>query len=183
MIGALEQRLEGSLSQLQRVQWDKMEEAVDVSGYVKEAKEALRANFHRVKDEMEPTYLTFYMNKVVSLASNKLIHNIYKCKKLPFSAYQFLQMDITEIKETLVSLPKQDQRTYSNQKTLQNYINFVNKSFTKPENIVKLMQLPDKEFTERYEMFMEGGSTNDLEKILQVRGSKKNDFNGLFKAI
>ena len=183
MIGALEQRLEGSLSQLQRVQWDKMQEAVDVSGYVKEAKEALRANFHRVKDEMEPTYLTFYMNKVVSLASNKLIHNIYKCKKLPFSAYQFLQMDITEIKETLVSLPKQDQRTYSNQKTLQNYINFVNKSFTKPENIVKLMQLPDKEFTERYGMFMEGGSTNDLEKILQVRGSKKNDFNGLFKAI
>ena len=82
-----------------------------------------------------------------------------------------------------MSLPKQDQRTYSNQKTLQNYINFVNKSFTKPENIVKLMQLPDKEFTERYEMFMEGGSTNDLEKILQVRGSKKNDFNGLFKAI
>ena len=52
MIGALEQRLEGSLSQLQRVQWDKMEEAADVSGYVKEAKEALRANFHRVKDEM-----------------------------------------------------------------------------------------------------------------------------------
>ena len=49
----------------------------------------------RMKDEMEPTYLTFYMNKVVSLASNKLIQNIYKCKKLPFTAYQFLQMDIT----------------------------------------------------------------------------------------
>ena len=123
------------------------------------------------------------MNKVVSLASNKLIHNIYKCKKLPFSAYQFLQMDITEIKETLLALPRQDQRTYSNQKTLQNYMAFVNKSFLKPENIVKLMQLPDKEFAERYEIFMEGSSPNDLEKILQVRGSKKNDFSALFKAI
>jgi len=58
---------------------------------------------------MEPTYLTFYMNKVVSLASNKLIQNIYKCKKLPFTAYQFLQMDITEIKETLTTVVKQDQ--------------------------------------------------------------------------
>jgi len=49
------------------------------------------------------------MNKVVSLASNKLIQNIYKCKKLPFTAYQFLQMDITEIKETLTTIVKQDQ--------------------------------------------------------------------------
>jgi len=35
------------------------------------------------------------MNKIVSLSSNKLIQNIYKFKKLPFAAYQFLQMDIT----------------------------------------------------------------------------------------
>ena len=61
---------------------------------------------------MEPTYLTFYMNKIVSLASNKLIQNIYKCKKLPFTAYQFLQMDITEIKETLMSMVKTDQSTF-----------------------------------------------------------------------
>jgi len=49
------------------------------------------------------------MNKIVSLASNKLIQNIYKCKKLPFTAYQFLQMDVTEIKETLISIVKTDQ--------------------------------------------------------------------------
>lgn len=49
------------------------------------------------------------MNKIVSLAANKLIQNIYKCKKLPFTAYQFLQMDVTEIKETLISIVKSDQ--------------------------------------------------------------------------
>lgn len=58
---------------------------------------------------MESTYLTFYMNKIVSLAANKLIQNIYKCKKLPPIAYQFLQMDITEIKETLLSVVRNDQ--------------------------------------------------------------------------
>jgi hypothetical protein len=45
------------------------------------------------------------------------------------------------------------------------------------------MQLPDKEFTERYEMFMEGGTVQDFERILQVRGGKKNDFTSLFKSI
>lgn len=72
---------------------------------------------------------------------------------------------------------------YGNAKTLQNYTAFVNKSFSKPENIIKLMQLPDKEFAERYEMFMEGGTVQDFEKILQVRGGKKGDFSALFKSI
>jgi hypothetical protein len=130
------------------------------------------------------------MTKIVSLSSNKLIQNIYKCKKLPFSAYQFLQMDITEIKETLLAVVKTDQSNlhpkigaYSNQKNLQNYITFVNKSFSKPENIIKLMQLPDKEFAERYEMFMEGGTVQDFDRILQVRGGKRNDFTALLKSI
>lgn len=70
----------------------------DVSPYIKDVKEVLRNNFLKIKDEMEPTYLSLYMNKIVALASNKIIQNIYKCKKLPFNAYQFLQMDITEIK-------------------------------------------------------------------------------------
>jgi hypothetical protein len=34
--------------------------------------------------------------------------------------------------------------TYSNSKNLQNHMTFVNKSFSKPENIIKLLQLPDK---------------------------------------
>lgn len=37
--------------------------------------------------------------------------------------------------------------TYGNQKNVQSYITFVNKSFSKPENIIKLLQLPDKEFS------------------------------------
>ena len=89
----------------------------DVSSYVKEVKEILKGNFMRIKDEMEPTYLTFYMNKIVSLSANKLIQNIYKCKKLPFTAYQFLQMDITEVKETLIAVVKADQSNlFSTQK-------------------------------------------------------------------
>jgi len=32
-------------------------------------------------------------------------------------------------------------------------------------------------------MFMEGGTPQDLDKILQVRGSKKNDFAALLKSI
>jgi hypothetical protein len=36
--------------------------------------------------------------------------------------------------------------TFGNQKNLTSYITFVNKGFSKPDNIIKLLQLPDKEF-------------------------------------
>jgi hypothetical protein len=111
MIAVIEQKMENHLSQMSKVQWEKIDDMSDVSTYIKEVKEILKNNFLKIKDEMEPTYLTFYMTKIVSLASNKLIQNIYKCKKLPFTAYQFLQMDITEIKETLLAIVKTDQST------------------------------------------------------------------------
>lgn len=37
----------------------------------------------KIKDEMEPLYLTLYVDKIVVLVANKFIQNIYKCKKLP----------------------------------------------------------------------------------------------------
>ena len=57
---------------------------------------------------MQSLYLTLYVDKVVVLVANKYIQNVYKCKKLPETAFQVLQMDLTELKETLLSIVKLD---------------------------------------------------------------------------
>lgn len=59
---------------------------------------------------MQSLYLTLYVDKVVVLVANKFIFNIFKCKKLPETAYQVLLMDFTELKQTLLSIIKADQR-------------------------------------------------------------------------
>lgn len=63
----------------------------------------------RVKDEMQRTYLTFFVDKVVFLVANNFIQNILKCKKLPETAFQVLHMDLIELKDTLLSMVKTDQ--------------------------------------------------------------------------
>jgi hypothetical protein len=63
--------------------------------------------------------------------------------------------------------------TYSNEKTKQKYMAFVNKTFSKGENIIKLMGFDNVHFMEKFETMMENATIQDLEKILQVRGGKK----------
>lgn len=60
---------------------------------------------------------------------------------------------------------------------------FVNKTFSKGENIIKLMSLNNDQFSEKFESMMEGATVQDLEKILQVRGSKKSEFPNLVKSL
>lgn len=52
MISSIEGKIESSLSVMSRVQWEKVEDMSDVSGYIKEVKEILRGNFGKIKEEM-----------------------------------------------------------------------------------------------------------------------------------
>lgn len=55
----------------------------------------LKNNFLKVKDEMQSLYLTLFVDKIIVLVANKYIQNVYKCKKLPETAFQVLLMDLT----------------------------------------------------------------------------------------
>lgn len=92
------------------MQWEQYEDFGEESRYIKDAKEIIKNNFMKVKDEMHSLYLTLYVDKIVVLVSNKFIQNVLKCKKLPETAFQVLMMDVTELKETLLSMIKADQR-------------------------------------------------------------------------
>lgn len=78
----MDQQIEQNFSQISKMNWDKMDDIGDISIYVRYVKEILKGNFIKIKDEMEPLYLTLYVNKTVVLVANKFIQNIYKCKKL-----------------------------------------------------------------------------------------------------
>ena len=47
---------------------------------------------------MQSLYLTLYVDKIVVLVANKFIQNVFKCRKLPETAFQVLMMDLTELK-------------------------------------------------------------------------------------
>lgn len=108
----MDQRFEILFTQITKVNWEKIEDMMDSSSYIKEAKGLLTAHFMKIKDEMNSSYLAFYMNKLVVLINAKFIANVYKCRKLPSIALQRLQLDITELKDVLLSVVKADTRTF-----------------------------------------------------------------------
>lgn len=75
-----------------------MEEMIDSSSYIKQAQALLTAHFLKIKDEMNSSYLAFYMNKLVVLINSKFLSNVYKCRKLPPAALQRLHLDTIELK-------------------------------------------------------------------------------------
>ena len=58
--------------------------------------------------------------------------------------------------ESIFMLNLETYNNPSNPKELQRYNAFVSKTFSKGENIIKLMGLNNEQFVERYEMLMEG---------------------------
>ena len=107
-ISHIDGKLEAIFEGIPRIQWEKREEDIMESDYVRRAKALIAAHFLSIKDEMNSSDLTYYMNKIVLLLNNRFMANVYKSKKLPQNAYQFLKMDLGELKEELVKLVKDD---------------------------------------------------------------------------
>lgn len=57
---------------------------------------------------MNHSDLAYYLNKMVVELNNRFMANVYKCKKLPQNAYQFLKMDLGELKEELIKMVKDE---------------------------------------------------------------------------
>lgn len=59
----------------------------------------------------------------------------------------------------------------------------VKKAFAKTKNVLKLLNMPPNEFVDNFLNFYEDASPADLDKLLLVKGIKKNDVPLLFKAL
>ncbi len=83
-----------------------------------------------------------------------------------------------EIKTTLLDL-----FTDSADRAFPNYQSFVSKSILKCENILKLLLMPNEEFSTNFSLFLGDASANDLEKMSQMKGIRKQELSHLFKQL
>lgn len=86
-------------------------------------------------------------------------------------------MDIYDIKINLTNLAKIEK----DDRVIQAFTNFVNKSMLKTENILKLfLPYPNEKLLENFKFFYPDGTQLDYEKIIALKGLKKADV-PLFK--
>lgn len=73
--------------------------------------------------------------------------------------------------------------TFGNTKNIESHRSLVVKTFGKSENIIKLLILNIDDLASRFELVVEGGTLADLDKILFVKGLKRNDVAALVKKL
>lgn len=173
---SLDNRLEFEFGNMLKTNWEKLEKVGDISDYVKGIKILLEKHLKNVKNYLSDMYFIFYLNKIVVLINNKFINNIYKCKKIGDIGLQQLQLDIFEIKTDMIQLSKGE-----NDKAVTSFTNFVNKTMVKSENILKLLAMNRDKFVENFRKFYEEASNADIEKIIALKGLKRNDVPTIFK--
>jgi hypothetical protein len=173
---SLDNRLEVEFGNMLKINWEKLEKVGDISDYVKGIKILLEKHLKNVKNYLSDMYFLFYLNKIVVLINNKFINNIYKCKKIGDLGLQQLQLDIFEIKTDLIQLSKGE-----NDKAISSFTNFVNKTMVKSENILKLLAMNKDKFVENFRKFYEEATNADIEKLIALKGLKRNDVPTIFK--
>ncbi len=78
-------------------------------------------------------------------------------------------VDTTELENCLISFGKVES------KIMTSYISFVGKTFSKTKSILKLLSMPNETFIENFTKFFEDASLADVEKLLPIKGIKKQD--------
>lgn len=176
LLNSFELKMEIEFNNMLKLNWEKLDKVGDSSEYVKGVKNCLEKHVKNVKNQLSDVYFIFYLNKIVIMINNKFINNMYKCRRIGELGIQQLQLDIFEIKDALINLAKGE-----NEKSSTSFNTFVTKTTQKSENILKLLAMNKEKFIENFRKFYEDASNIELEKILNLKGLKKNDVLILFK--
>lgn len=73
--------IKGRFANISKINWEKYENCVDASLFVKEIQVFLTTHVTHLKELISETYLLFYLNKLTFLITSKFTSNLYKYGK------------------------------------------------------------------------------------------------------
>ena len=164
--------------QLLKTNWLQFEQVSDTSAYIKTVSQTIQGRTLAIKTAINPTYANFFTNKMVGAMSEQFLKSIYRIKRVNETSSHQFQLDLEELKNTLLGLPCLQKNGQIVGKPSDTYINFVNKSITRVERRIKVLSYPLEVLRETYESLVEEDqrTEKELELILTMRGVLKKDF-------
>ena len=153
----------------------------DTNAFVVGISKILNEEFGRIKNILQEEFLCHYLNIVPKIISDSLIVYLYKIKKIDEIGAQEIYTNIGELKNIILNLyfvvvkpvPGQNKENDSRY----NCLNMIlKKEMSKVENRLKTLGSIVAEFGNAYKNFVEDKSREDFDKLLQLRGIRKNDI-------
>ena len=92
-------------SKLHKMNWLSFENVEDTSEYIKVVSKCIQTRTFAIKSGLNPIYQNLFLNKVVGAMTDQFLKQLFRIKKVSdASAHQF-QLDLEELKNTLLYLP------------------------------------------------------------------------------
>ena len=153
----------------------------DSNSFVVSISKNLNEEFQFIKNILQEEFLCHYLNVVPKIISQALITYLYKIKKINELGAQEILTNIGELKNIILNLyyivvkpvPGQNKENDSRY----NCLNMIlKKELSRVENRLKTLASIVSEFGNAYKNFVEDKSREDFDKLLQLRGIRKNDI-------
>ena len=153
----------------------------DTNAFVVGISKILNDEFNLIKNILQEEFLCHYLNVVPKIISESLITYLYRIKKIDEFGAQEIYTNIGELKNIILNLyyivvkpvPGQNKENDSRY----NCLNMIlKKEMSRVENRLKTLGSNVSEFGNAYKNFVEDKSREDFDKLLQLRGIRKNDI-------
>ena len=155
----------------------------DVGQFVINIHKNFENNFMVIKDILQEGFLYHILNSVPDLIYKKFLENLYKIKKIDEAGAQKLLIDVYFLKEMITKLYSLVSGIpLTNISNKENDFNFVclnmaiKKEYGKIESRLKCLGSTVNEMGNAYKSFVEDKSKDDFDRLLLIRGVKKNEI-------
>lgn len=184
LIQRLEFVVEPAFSAMIKTQWSAVETPVGNSPFVEEISNSLQVQFPIIRDHLKDglKYFVQLCNKFVTIFTHKYITNLFRCKLLSQGGAEQLLLDTHTLKKFLINLPcyKSEIKTAP-----ASYTKAAIKGMSKAEMILKVVLVPHNtpaSFVESYFKLLPESNANEFQRILEVKGVKRNETSQLLEA-
>lgn len=184
LIQNIEFGCEPGFSTMIKTQWSSVETPVGHSSFVDDIINSLQTQFPIIREHLKDgrKYFVQLCNKFITLFTHKYINNLFKCKLLSQGGAEQLLLDTHTLKKFLINLPcyKSDIKTAP-----ASYTKAAIKSMSKAEMILKVVLVPHNivnSFIESYFKLLPESNTVEFQRILEVKGVKRNEASQLLEA-
>lgn len=184
-----------ALQNMVKMPWSTWDAVGDQSVYVVEINRTLKTDLPLVKAMLSLTYYNFFCTQLMSTFIPKYIDSIYKTKRVNEMGAQQLSLDAHMLKTILLSIPniekkdaveeaqedanKPAKRTGAAQRA---FVKYVSKEMGKAEALLKTVISPSDRLISTFRALVPTGSTDELTKIMALRGLKKHEQQSMVDA-
>ncbi|KYR00697.1 Vps53-like domain-containing protein [Tieghemostelium lacteum] len=171
IVSGVEAKIDPHLLYMTRLDWGSDVYVSDTLPSTAEIIGCINETFTLEAKWLSPAHYRYFCDLFAASFVLRLLQTIYKCTRISETSAQYLLLEVSTMKTTLLDLPNKckDQRNHNR------YTKLVQKEFLKVENLLKVVGCQKEALIDTYKQLFPEPSDSEFKKIMDLKGMKSND--------